>query len=112
MVSIALGRRNEKRAFPHSLSPTGKYTVQPRVTHETQPHKGTSRQGQLLLTFTRVLGHLKLDQKLFQLFPYCGSSDEALVIQEMLLTPLRALAVLRDSPDGGSEKSRQALDPS
>ena len=62
-----------------------------------------------ILTFTRFLGHLKLDEKLFQLLPHCRSSDEALVIQEMLLTPLGVFVVLQDKAHGGRVRQQGQL---
>lgn len=57
--------------------------------------RASHRQGQATPTFTGRLGHLELDEELFQLFSHGGSSDKTLVIQEMFLTPLGALVVLQ-----------------
>lgn len=93
---------------------TGRSTCEPTKVHRAASHqpahrlqehrKGITR-WQLRLTFARFLGHLKLDKKLFQLLSHCRSSDETLVIQEMLLAPLGVLIVLQDSPDRENEDS-------
>ena len=92
------------------------YTVLP---HTAQPEnaKDATPQGreehhewwQFILTFTRFLGYLKLNEKLFQLLPHCRSSDEALVIQEMLLTPLGVFIVLQDKAHGGRVRQQGQL---
>lgn len=54
-----------------------------------------------MFTFTGLLWHFKADEKLFQLLSYHRSSNKPFVVQKVLLTPLRALAVLY------SEKNRK-----
>lgn len=89
--------------LPHTAQPENAKSATPQGREERH------EQWRFILTFTRFLGHLKLDEKLFQLLPHCRSSDEALVIQEMLLTPLGVLVVLWDKAHGGRLRQQGQL---
>lgn len=89
--------------LPHTAQPENAKSATPQGREERH------EQWRFILTFTRFLGHLKLDEKLFQLLPHCRSSDEALVIQEMLLTPLGVLVVLWDKAHGGRLRQQGPL---
>ena len=89
-----------------ALCPTShasRRTLQPQVD---RADRGRRQQRQRILTFTRLLGHLELDEELLQLLSHGGRSDQPLVIQEVFLTPLRVLAVLR-GPRAGAQKKRR-----